>query len=1142
MRRLFFLLSFLVFSFASLAQLQDDFSDGNLSENPEWLGQTNDFTVTSGELQLDNGAAGSSNFSYLYLPAATSLEAATTWEFYFRMEFAPSSNNNVRIYLMADGTDLTSDFSGYYIQAGKNLSEDALELYRQDGSQSNTTLLLAGTAGAVANAPAEAAVRVTRTTDGTWELFADYSGGTNYQSEGTVQDAQYDLSPYFGLVCKYTSSNNDNFFFDNFLIDPLYVDQTPPLLQSAAAVAANEIAVQFNEPLDPSSANNASNYSIDNGIGTPQSAQLDGGNPSLVLLTLSNTLTNGQSYQLSTSNIEDVNGNASGNQSTGFDYIEFAAPELFDVLINEIMADPSPSNGLPELEFIELYNRTDKNFQLENWEFGDGTGTSALPSFTLAAQEYVIVCAPDDVPALSIFGTAIGLSGFPGLNNTGDDLVLLDAEGTTIDAVSYSDEWYRDSGKAAGGFTLERINPFALCGESENWIASESTLGGTPGQENSVLDAEPDVTGPTLLSASPLDDQTLLLEFSELLDAQLASDPGLYSIDQGLDISGVSVVGTTVFLDLSDPMEIGQLYMITLSGNLADCLQNIVGAEQTAPFINSKPGLSGEVQINELMIDPSPSVLLPEVEYVELINVSEEVFDLKGWYLVADEDAAALPSFLLFPDSLVLISANADADMLRPFGSVIGLSDFQGLVNSGDEVFLLNRDFERMDYVPYTSEWYRDTDKDDGGWSLEKINLLNPCSGSTNWIASESPLGGSPGQENSVANPQVDESGPELFRVFPEAGLLLKVIFTKALDPLTAEDLGLYQISPDVQLFSATQDLFSPNVVFLELGAPLTAGTTYTLTINAGLEDCIGNPTTEVLSIDFGVPEQINTGDLVISEVLFNPNTGGRDFLELYNASDKFFNANDLAIGNISADADSIVGINRDFLIYPGSYFVITNSPLDLQARYTVPFPENVLGESLPPFGDKEGNVTVLTTNAPDVLVLTIDAFNYAESLHNPLLDDKNGVSIERVDLFGPSNADANWHSAASTVGFATPTGPNSQEQIVAPGADDGPFVLVNATFSPDGDGFEDFLLIEYTISEPGFLANIKIFDGQGRLVNNLADNWDLANNGSVKWDGDTLDGVKARIGIYIVWIELFHPDGQVERYRLPCVVAAQLD
>jgi len=83
--------------------------------------------------------------------------------------------------------------------------------------------------------------------------------------------------------------------------------------------------------------------------------------------------------------------------------------------------------------------------------------------------------------------------------------------------------------------------------------------------------------------------------------------------------------------------------------------------------------------------------------------------------------------------------------------------------------------------------------------------------------------------------------------------------------------------------------------------------------------------------------------------------------------------------------------------------------------------------------------------------------------------------------------------------------------------------------------------LINYKTSQAGFLANIKIFDARGRIIKNLVRNELLASEGNFKWDGDMDDGRKSRIGIYVVWIEYFNPEGNVHYLKKTCVVAGRL-
>ncbi|MGA3012624.1 MAG: lamin tail domain-containing protein, partial [Bacteroidales bacterium] len=62
-----------------------------------------------------------------------------------------------------------------------------------------------------------------------------------------------------------------------------------------------------------------------------------------------------------------------------------------DIIIDEVMADPAPSNGLPETEYVELYNRTLFPVDLYGWSFQYGSSEKIFPSVTISPHEYLIL-------------------------------------------------------------------------------------------------------------------------------------------------------------------------------------------------------------------------------------------------------------------------------------------------------------------------------------------------------------------------------------------------------------------------------------------------------------------------------------------------------------------------------------------------------------------------------------------------------------------------------------------------------------------------------------------------------------------------------------------------------------------------------
>ncbi|MGI9161173.1 MAG: hypothetical protein ACR2K1_15605 [Saprospiraceae bacterium] len=211
------------------AQIADDFSDENFTQNPTWLGDSANFIVNSvGMLQLLAPTGGSSQ-----LVVQGHIPDSAVWMLDIRLAFAPSASNVLRVYLLADQANLTIA-SGYLLEIGENGSLDALRFFRQDAGA--RSLLAAGPAGAVAGEPVDIRLRVRRSAAGDWtaEIAAP---GEAFIGQFSVRDTVYAAGSdrFFGLQCIYTATRTDKFFFDNLTILPDLPDTQPPVLQQVVA-------------------------------------------------------------------------------------------------------------------------------------------------------------------------------------------------------------------------------------------------------------------------------------------------------------------------------------------------------------------------------------------------------------------------------------------------------------------------------------------------------------------------------------------------------------------------------------------------------------------------------------------------------------------------------------------------------------------------------------------------------------------------------------------------------------------------------------------------------------------------------------------------------------------------------------------
>lgn len=1119
------------------AQIIDDFNDGDFSSNPTWNpGSLTDFTVTSGQLKSANTI--SNNLYYINTPSTMSNNCQ--WEFYVNLQFNTSSLNYVDVYLIADNTFSSPSLNGYYIRIGD--TDDEISLYR---NLAGTHMkLIDGVNASTNSSNNHIKIKVTRTSANLFTLERDITGtGSNYFVEGSVTDASILTSLYFGFVVRHsTASFFGKHIFDDVYVGPIIYDLTPPQIVSSTATSSISVDVLFNENVDLTSAQTATNYTISGGVGQPLSATRDAVDFKLVHLNLLNPLTSGNTYSITINGVQDLANNPCVNAVSTFSFLQVGIPLFKDIIINEIFADPSPVVNLTTSEFVELYNRSSTAYNLNGLKLTDNSGLATIGNYVLPSGGYVIICPIADTAQFTALGytNKIGVSSFPSLNNSGDNLYLKDAANNFIDSVRYNDSWYGNSIKKDGGYTLELINPNinVSCSEIGNWIGSINVNGGTPGFVNSVYSIAPDVIGPKISGISIIDSVTIKVCFNDVISSTQLSVLTHYNINNGIGTpTSVLINDNCVTLTLSQKLINTTNYILTVN-NLTDCNGNNVNpSTEVFSFYKHKPY---DVVINELMPDPDPFINLPNEEFVELKNRTPYTINLKNWTFSSLTTTKLLPDVSIKPDSFIVLTASGNANAFGDYYvAVTEVSGFPSLLNSGTTLTLKDSLGNMIHTISYSSSWYQDDNKKDGGWSLEQIDPNNPCGGIENWRASMDVNGGTPGKRNSVLASNIDNVIPKLERIYTINADTIVLIFNESLDKSSLLNPNSYGFDNGLTQPTFIEPLLPDfKKVKLKLSSPIQAGIIYNCAILSEIKDCVGNLIPAGQPIPFALPEQIIPGDIVINEVLSDPKAGGIDFVELYNNSNKVLDLNLLNIGSI----DTITGqlkdtediINEGYLFYPKQYLVLSEDANIVKQQYATTNPNGFLNVSdLPSMNNDEDVVTLSDTNS-----IVIDNLIYTSKMHFPLLVSTKGVSLERIDFNRPTNDKTNWNSASEGVGFATPAYQNSQ-YLKADGGSG--FAVESPLFSPDNDGYQDVLNITYKLDEPGKVVNIYIYDNKGRQIKHLAKNQQLAQDGVISWNGINDSNEKAAIGIYVIYIESFSLSGKLNKYKLTCTLAGRL-
>ena len=573
-----------------------------------------------------------------------------------------------------------------------------------------------------------------------------------------------------------------------------------------------------------------------------------------------------------------------------------------------------------------------------------------------------------------------------------------------------------------------------------------------------------------------------------------------------------------------------KFYYIGIMKNTLFCLLTLC----CFSHVPAQPPARYDVLIHEIMANPSSASGLPDFKYIELFNASRNAYNLNGWQISNGKSTAFIKTdFVLQPDSFVVIVPSNSTTAFSFFGAVIAVTNFPALSVNGEMLLLRSGDDRLIHAVAYNKSWYANEVKSDGGWSLEMIDTKNPCSGGSNWKASTDARGGTPGIRNSIAVNNTDETAPQLLRAYVADSIHIVLVFDETVDSLQASVKKNYVCEGmDIDMAEPQPPLF--NTVRLKLKLPLLKEKIYNLHVK-NVMDCSGNMIGNTAVVKAGRDEMPEAGNIVINEILFNPADNGSDYVELYNRSNHIINAKTLYITgrNTSGNLSTLKQLSADdILIFPGDFIVVTDNSSELKRQYLVKNPNAIIEiTTMPSYPNVSGTVVVLNT-----LGKVIDELGYDEKWHFDLVTNYKGVALERIDYNAPAQDKNNWHSAAASAGYGTPTYQNSQfktnEQL------QGGINISPRVFSPDNDGHDDFLTIAYQFPEPGYVCNITVFDARGRTIRYVVRNGICGTKGNFRWDG--LDEKKQQIsmGIYVILTEVYNLKGKTKRFKQAVTLA----
>ncbi|MDL2224289.1 hypothetical protein LJB92_03135, partial [Bacteroidales bacterium OttesenSCG-928-M06] len=235
-----FFLFFLPLSVYS--QFEDNFSDGSFYDSGRqtvWLGDVSEFFVNDyNELQLNSDIT----YNPVQLRTKSSLNKNVSWYCSLVLDFTPSSSNYCKIFLISDNDDLCGETNGLFLRIGYTDKNICL-IQSQEGKKNKT--LIKGITKRLDKDIVFLEVKATLNIRGELLLYSKLYGEEDFTLEGSCQLSEFPIGEWFGIVCHFTKTRSDLFYFEEFIVEKLDKTIEETSTEENPEVSKNKFTLEY---------------------------------------------------------------------------------------------------------------------------------------------------------------------------------------------------------------------------------------------------------------------------------------------------------------------------------------------------------------------------------------------------------------------------------------------------------------------------------------------------------------------------------------------------------------------------------------------------------------------------------------------------------------------------------------------------------------------------------------------------------------------------------------------------------------------------------------------------------------------------------------------------------------------------------